>query len=113
MLGDLLHLVGAAADEADETADIGGGKDKLKGKKKEEEAVEVCAHCGTEESEANPLARCSRCKLVLYCAEGGCQRAAWPTHRTECQSVEAQAATDPVEELLREHAPDDFKCPIR
>ena len=24
----------------------------------------------------------------------------------------AQAATDPVEELLRQHAPDDFKCPI-
>ena len=102
----------AEEEEADETADIGGGKDKLKGKK-EEEAVDVCAHCGTEDSEANPLKRCSRCKLVLYCAEGGCQRAAWlGGHRERCQSQEAQAAVDPVEELLCEHAPDDFKCPI-
>ena len=81
--------------------------------RKKEEAVEVCAHCGTEESEANPLKRCSRCKLVLYCAEGGCQRAAWiGGHRERCQTQEAQAAVDPVEELLCEHAPDDFKCPI-
>ena len=106
----------AAAEQEDAKAGVAGGgkgKGKLKDKKKEEEAVEVCAHCGTEESEANPLKRCSRCKLVLYCAEGGCQRAAWVGgHRERCQAVATQAAVDPVEELLCEHAPDDFKCPI-
>ena len=102
----------AEEEEFEQTLDIVGGKDKLKGKK-EEEPVDVCAHCGTEDSEANPLRRCSRCKLVLYCAEGGCQRAAWlGGHRERCQTQEAQAAVDPVEELLCEHAPDDFKCPI-
>ena len=75
----------------------------------------MCAHCGTERSEANPLKRCSRCKLVWYCAsaKSGCQRAAWfGGHRERCQTQEMQAAVDPVEELLREHAPHDFKCPI-
>ena len=83
--------------------------------RKKEEAVEVCAHCGTEESEANPLKRCSRCMRVWYCAsaKSGCQRAAWiGGHRERCQTQEAQAAVDPVEELLCEHAPADFKCPI-
>ena len=66
-----------------------------------------------QRSLTNPLRRCSRCKLVWYCAEGGCQRAAWfGGHRERCQKVETQAAVDPVEELLCEHAPDDFKCPI-
>ena len=110
---------GAAVAAAPATATAGatgsgrGAKGKGKGDEKERAALEVCAHCGTERSATNPLARCSQCRLVWYCKDGGCQRAAWPTHRTECQSVEAQAATDPVEELLREHAPDDFKCPIR
>ena len=53
----------------------------------------------------------ARCKLVVYCSRA-CHKAAWPTHQHKCQSVEAQAATDPVEELLREHAPDAMKCPI-
>ena len=73
----------------------------------------LCAHCGTENSATNPLSRCSRCRLVWYCKDGGCQRAAWPSHKTECRSVAAQAATDPMEELPRENAPSDFKCPIR
>lgn len=91
----------------------GKGKGKGKGKKEEEAAVEMCAHCGTEESEANPLKKCSRCKLVWYCAEGGCQCAAWVGgHRERCQTQEAQAAVDPVEELLCEHAPGNLKCPI-
>ena len=105
----------AAEQEEAEEGKRGKGKGKLKGKgkKKEVEAVEVCAHCGTERSEANPLKRCSRCKLVWYCAVGGCQRTAWiGGHRERCQTQEAQAAVDPVEELLRELAPDDFKCPI-
>ena len=69
----------------------------------------VCAHCGKERSATNPLSRCSQCRLVWYCKDGGCQRAAWPTHRTVCQSVEAQAATDPVEELLREGADANYR----
>ena len=100
----------APADSASGEGKAAEGKGKGKTK---EDSLEVCAHCGTERSATNPLSRCSRCRLVWYCKDGGCQRAAWPTHRTECQSVEAQAATDPVEELLREHEPDDFKCPIR
>ena len=53
-------------------------------------------------------------RLVWYCAEGGCQRAAWVGgHRERCQTQAVQAAVDPVEELLREQAPPDFMCPIR
>ena len=52
-------------------------------------------------------------QAVLYCAEGGCQRAAWlGGHRERCQSVATQAAVDPVEEQLCELAPIHFKCPI-
>ena len=99
----------------------GEGKGKGKGKKKdeedddeEEEEVDVCAYCGTTRSEDHPLAKCKKCKLVWYCAEGGCQRVAWTGgHREVCKAQEEQAATDPEEELLRSHAPADFKCPIR
>ena len=104
----------AAASASADTATGEGRAAEGKGKgKTKEDLLEVCAHCGTERSATNPLSRCSRCRLVWYCTDGGCQRAAWPTHKTECRAVEAQAATDPVEELLREHAPSDFKCPIR
>ena len=48
---------------------------------------------------------------MVYCSRA-CHKAAWPTHQHKCQSVEAQAATDPVEEREREIAPADFKCPI-
>ena len=84
-----------------------------KGKRKtEKNSLQVCAHCGTEKSATNPLSRCSRCRLVWYCKGRGCQRAAWRSHKTRCRSVAEQTAIDPVEELLREHAPSDFKCPI-
>ena len=105
---------GAAVAAAPATATAGatgsgrGAKGKGKGDKKERAALEVCAHCGTEKSATNPLSRCSRCRLVWYGKDRGCQRAAWPSHKKECRSVAAQAATDPVEELLREHAPSDF-----
>ena len=48
---------------------------------------------------------------LRYCG-AGCQRAAYPTHKRVCQSQDEQAAVDPVEELLRQHAPADFCCPI-
>ena len=50
-------------------------------------------------------------QLVWYCSHA-CQKAAWPTHKLKCLSVEEQAATDPVEDREREIAPADFKCPI-
>ena len=110
-------VAGAAAVNAAPVAAAATDKGKgagAKGKgKTEEDSLQVCAHCGTKESAANPLARCSRCRLVWYCKGRGCQRAAWPSHKKKCQSVAEQAATDPVEELLREHAPSDYKCPIR
>ena len=45
-----------------------------------------------------------RCKLVFYCSRS-CHKAAWPEHQSNCQSVETQTATDPVEELLSSTPP--------
>ena len=112
-------VAGAAAANAAPATAAAGATDKGKGAdaegkgKTEEDLPPICAHCGTEKSATNPLSRCSRCRLVWYCKGRGCQRAGWKSHKTKCQSVAEQAATDPVEELLREHAPSEFKCPIR
>ena len=103
---DVAPVAAAATDKGKGAGAKGKGKT-------EEDSLQVCAHCGTEESAANPLSRCSRCRLVWYCKGRGCQRAAWRSHKTKCRSVAEQAATDPLEELLQEHAPSDFKCPIR
>ena len=112
MEGEREEVTTAAEATATATVDEGAADAEGKGKT-EEDLIDVCAHCGTEKSATNPLSRCSRCRLVWYCKGRGCQRAAWRSHKKKCQSVAEQAASDPVEEMLREHAPSDFKCPIR
>ena len=72
----------------------------------------VCGHCGTSETaEARTFALCVRCKNVVYCS-AACQKVAWRSHKAVCQTQDEQAFVDPREEVLREHAPSDFKCPI-
>eukprot|EP00051_Salpingoeca_urceolata_P033154 m.19220 g.19220 ORF g.19220 m.19220 type:complete len:631 (+) comp5898_c0_seq1:395-2287(+) len=41
-----------------------------------------CSHCGTQREE---LKRCARCKTAMYC-DRECQRAAWPAHKSICQT---------------------------
>ena len=98
-------------------AAVGGGTG-AGGAAEEEEGDEeadavVCGHCGmSETAEARKFSVCARCKLVRYCS-AACQKVAWRSHKAACQTQDEQAFVDPSEELLREHAPSDFKCPIR
>lgn len=48
--------------------------------------VGKCDLCG-----APAAARCGRCRGVLYCGPK-CQRAAWPTHKSDCAAAVAAAA---------------------
>jgi len=47
----------------------------------------VCDNCGVPETEAY-LRACNGCLLARFCGDA-CLRAAWPTHRAECQRVQA------------------------
>lgn len=63
---------------------------------------DACSHCGAvggvrrhgagQASGTVELRRCGACKQAVYCSPE-CQRAAWPTHRSECRA--AQAARQP------------------
>ncbi len=41
----------------------------------------ACVVCGTK----GKMLRCARCLSATYCS-GACQKAAWPTHKTECRA---------------------------
>ena len=43
-----------------------------------------CLFCGDDNPETH-LLRCSVCKSVYFCSRA-CQRAAWPTHKAECNA---------------------------
>jgi len=88
----------------------GAAEEKSKADEEEEADAVVCGHCGISES-GDTFSRCARCKLVVYCS-AACQKVAWRSHKAVCRTQDEQAFVDPMEELLRERAPPDFKCPI-
>ncbi|KAI1787744.1 hypothetical protein LXA43DRAFT_684875 [Ganoderma leucocontextum] len=46
-------------------------------------ALRRCDHCGSPD---RTLRKCARCSLVSYCSKE-CQKAAWPGHKSQCQTV--------------------------
>ena len=106
------EIMAQRADDKNKAMAAGAAEEEEGGEGDEEADAVVCGHCGISESaEARTFSRCARCKLVPYCSEA-CQKVAWRSHKAVCQSQEEQAFLDPREELLREHARTDFKCPI-
>ena len=76
--------------------------------------IDSCEDCEIyilDECDSLMIDDCVRCKIVVYCS-AACQKVAWRSHKTVCQTQDEQAFVDPAEELLRQHAPSDFKCPI-
>ena len=57
----------------------------------------ACAHCGAAEAKtaSGKLLRCGRCKAVSFCS-ADCQKAHWPTHKSECKPAEAPAPAAPA-----------------
>ena len=46
-------------------------------------------HCEACGKSGCRLFACTKCKRVRYCGPG-CQRAAWPQHKSHCRPVEAE-----------------------
>ena len=65
---------------------------KKKVVKKKTADKKACAHCGATEAKtaSGKLLRCGRCKAVSFCS-ADCQKAHWPTHKSECKPAEAPA----------------------
>ena len=70
---------------------------KKKVVKKETAEKKACAHCGATEAKtaSGKLLRCGRCKAVSFCS-ADCQKAHWPTHKSECKPAEAPAPAAPA-----------------
>ncbi|KAG8773046.1 hypothetical protein FRC12_002762 [Ceratobasidium sp. 428] len=61
----------------------------------------TCSTCHEEEKKGQPLKRCQRCRMILYCDQT-CQKVDWPLHKFECPALAAHAErraadTEPVE----------------
>ncbi|EJK49512.1 hypothetical protein THAOC_31605 [Thalassiosira oceanica] len=54
-----------------------------------DQAVDVCANCGTESSDAVKLKKCNACHLVKYCSVG-CQKAHRKQHKGACKKRAAE-----------------------
>lgn len=70
---------------------------KKKVVKKKTADKKACAHCGATEAKtaSGKLLRCGRCKAVSFCS-ADCQKAHWPTHKSECKPAEAPAPAAPA-----------------
>ena len=79
---------------------------KKKVVKKETAEKKACAHCGATEAKtaSGKLLRCGRCKAVSFCS-ADCQKAHWPTHKSECKPAEAPAPAAPAAATAAATAP--------
>ena len=74
------------------------------------QAVEACANCGTESSDAVKLKNCTACRLVKYCGVD-CQKAHRKRHKKACEQRAAELKDEQLYSQGLERPEGDF-CPI-
>ncbi|KJA17618.1 hypothetical protein HYPSUDRAFT_57651 [Hypholoma sublateritium FD-334 SS-4] len=66
--------------------------------------MKQCQACFKSDPQAAPLACCALCKRAHYCSEA-CQIAAWPSHKAECNTQQADRTQMKGERIVSSTAP--------